>query len=93
MPITIADLVYIGMSALIVLGLGLIVWMFNKGWDFAKETFKEIASTLRGIREDLNKEHDERIALRAELITMRRICDERHTVRRTEDRQSATFTP
>ena len=83
MPGTIADLIY----ALLVIGFGIIAWMVNKGFDFLKATFREIAETLKGIRTDLKTEHDERVALRAEMISIRRICDERHTVRRVDDRE------
>lgn len=93
MPETIANFAYAWMSALIVLIVALIAWLLSKGYELLKEafknvgeTFKAIRETLEGIRADLTKEHDERVALRAELLTMRRICDERHTVRRSEDR-------
>lgn len=86
MPETIANFAYAWMSTLIVIGMAAISWLLNKGFEAMQSTVKAIVATLEGIRLDLSKEHDERVALRAELMTMRRICDERHTVRRTEDR-------
>lgn len=67
MPESIANFAYAWMSALIVLGLGVIAWLLNKGFEAVKDI-------LTGIREDLNSEKNERQALRTEFEAHKAAC-------------------
>lgn len=73
MPETIANFAYAWMSALIVLGLGVIAWLLNKGF----ETVKEI---LNGILAALSSEKDERMALRTDFEKHVAACEARRSV-------------
>lgn len=70
MPESIANFAYAWMSALIVLGLGIIAWLLNKGF----ETVKDI---LNGILAALSSEKDERMALRTEFEAHKAACEAR----------------
>jgi len=71
MPIT-DDPVYIFMSALIVLGIAVIGWLLNKG-------FNSIVSQLHAIQQTLDNEQVKRTQLESKVETIKAVCDERHS--------------
>jgi len=83
MPETIANFAYAWMSALIVLGLGLIAWLLKQGFD----TVKEI---LKGILDALSSEKEMRMGVSAKLDVHIAECSARratdpHLHHRTND--------
>jgi hypothetical protein len=73
MPTTTEELTYLLMSALVVIGITVIGYLLNKG-------FENVREQLKSIHDALKAEHAERERLSTELTAMRRVCDERHGI-------------
>jgi divalent metal cation (Fe/Co/Zn/Cd) transporter len=73
MPDSIESFAYAWMSALIVLGLAVIAWLLNKGF----ETIKEV---LNRILDALSSEKEERMAVNSKLEAHIAACEARRAV-------------
>lgn len=82
MPDTFQDAVYILMTAVISLGVIIIGWLVNKGFQAVIGHIKSLGVGLHDLSTEIRKEREARIRsgarLWGEFISMQRLCATRH---------------
>jgi hypothetical protein len=70
------------MSALVLLGMGVIGWVVNKGFDSNRETLTGVAREISGLRTELKDEREDRLVSYGQIMAAqashKAVCDERH---------------
>lgn len=82
MPTTIPDLIYVFMTALVLLGMGVIGVILKKGFDLLISKMSGVAAEISGLRVEIKDEREDRITAYGVLMgkyeSHKAVCDERH---------------
>ena len=81
MPASLADAIYLGLAALITLGVAIIGYLVNNGFSGLKDQLRGLEKGIAGLRTDLGREREDRITLfgqlKSEIDSHKAVCDER----------------